>query len=499
MAVIPAPTQFAVRHASIAFLDFFHGDAPWHLVAIRDKVIHAVTYTQASRRAVAAEEWLTRHNREGFNVYFGPNPLRAALTKKAAKSDIASAQWLWADVDPPETLTPTDLDAWRSERLVQLDDLLISGTIPEPTYLIDSGRGLWAFWRLTTPQPVDSIKVKVNGEDSIKDGPATLKIEAHARAIARLFGADHCSDICRIARLPGTTNFKTGRVASILTMDEATYSLDDFPEPIFAPVVAPAPVEDATSTSTGEADELDAGLGERIATDDVPVGERSEHFYGVVASLTELGWSPERIERAISGRDWSFGKYKQRLRGEIERAALKARGRVATPAVADHASKSPAAAQSKRADPLDAITLGRNTDWARPAGLLAMIADWIMATSRRPNRPLAVAAATSVISALCGRHLYAPTGTALNLYVICLAGTAVGKDRPLSAIEQILRAADLPHIHANGDVFSVSALEQIVIDHPCCVLTVDEIGDAFLRPILSKKANVNEAKSKRRF
>lgn len=147
-------------------------------------------------------------------------------------------------------------------------------------------------------------------------------------------------------------------------------------------------------------------------------------------------------------------------------------------------------------DPLEAITLGRGVDWTRPAGLLGTMADWILATSRRPNRPLAVAAATAILSTVCGRHLYAPTKTSLNVYIICLAGTAVGKGRPLYAVQQILRAADLPHLHVGGDVFSVSAFEQLVIYNPCCVMTTDEIGDSLFKPILSKKAGQHEAKIK---
>ena len=82
-------------------------------------------------------------------------------------------------------------------------------------------------------------------------------------------------------------------------------------------------------------------------------------------------------------------------------------------------------------------------DWTQPDGLLGEMADWILLTSRRPNRPMAVAAALAVLSAVCGRHLYGPTGTSLNLYLACLAGTAMGKDRPLSAVAEILAAAKL--------------------------------------------------------
>jgi hypothetical protein len=55
---------------------------------------------------------------------------------------------------------------------------------------------------------------------------------------------------------------------------------------------------------------------------------------------------------------------------------------------------------------LEQIALGRNVDWTHPNGLLSDMAEWILRSSRRPNRPLAVAAAVSALSAVCGRHLY---------------------------------------------------------------------------------------------
>ena len=135
---------------------------------------------------------------------------------------------------------------------------------------------------------------------------------------------------------------------------------------------------------------------------------------------------------------------------------------------------------------------GYGDDWTAPEGLLAEMADWIMASSRRPNRPLAVASAVSVLSAVCGRHLYAPTGTALNLYIVCLAGTAVGKDRPLSAPGEILKAAGLGQLQTTAKGFSATALEQMMIEHPCCVATVDEIGASLLARMSHKNSSTHE-------
>src|SRR5207344_2208569 len=100
----------------------------------------------------------------------------------------------------------------------------------------------------------------------------------------------------------------------------------------------------------------------------------------------------------------------------------KRRANPGTGAALPEASTPPPAGKSEP----DESTLGgfdTTADWTRPEGLLGKMADFIMLTSRRPNRPLAVASAVTVLSAACGRHLYGPTGTALNVYVVALAGT----------------------------------------------------------------------------
>lgn len=141
---------------------------------------------------------------------------------------------------------------------------------------------------------------------------------------------------------------------------------------------------------------------------------------------------------------------------------------------------------------LDALTLGRGIDWSEGSGLISEIADWIMSSARRPNRPLAVAAATAVISGTCGRHLYAPGGTALNLYIVCLAGTTVGKGRPFSAVAEILKAAGLGMIQTTAKGFSVSSIEQMIVDHPACVATIDEIGANLLGRMSNRNSNTHE-------
>lgn len=135
-------------------------------------------------------------------------------------------------------------------------------------------------------------------------------------------------------------------------------------------------------------------------------------------------------------------------------------------------------------------------DWTRPEGLLGHIADWIEDTSSIPNRPLAVAAAVSTLSVICGRWLYGPTNSAVNIYVAMLGQTGIGKDRPLSAPGEILHACELGRLAKSGKAFSVSALEQIIVDTPVCLAAVDEMGTNLLARIMHKRASPQESAMK---
>jgi bifunctional DNA primase/polymerase-like protein len=150
------------------------------------------------------------------------------------------------------------------------------------------------------------------------------------------------------------------------------------------------------------------------------------------------------------------------------------------------------ASKPTRRDPLDAITLGRGVDWQRPDGLLGEMADWILATSQSPNRPLAVAAADATMAVVAGRaSLYGPTLSALNVYTVLLGKTTIGKDRALKAVEQILRAAHLSSL-CGGDGYSLSAMEAMISDSPAIVMTVDEIAKNLFPRMLGGRASSHE-------
>lgn len=174
------------------------------------------------------------------NIYFAVNPLRHDPGKKASKADIAALAYHHADLDPRDGEAP---DAAKKRLLSAVEALPIN-----PTELIDSGNGLAIFYRLNDP--------------TLHNGNADA-LEQINRRLAQHFGGDHCHNIDRIMRLPGTVNLPTktklakGRVpvpAQLLQQNENTYSPDAFT--FLPPVAEKAEATDLGDVDMGSIDEL---------------------------------------------------------------------------------------------------------------------------------------------------------------------------------------------------------------------------------------------------
>lgn len=162
--------------------------APPSVMTFRDgRCLHAKQPTTD-----AAVEFIAAHPDD--DIYFALAERRDAKVGKPSKSDCLGSRWAWVDLDPPKGLLDNRaLEDWRAGQLAALD----AGNLPRPSVVINSGRGVWALWRLTrriTPDEAEAIN----------------------RALAERLGADHCHNIDRVARVPFTRNRKTGELATVL-------------------------------------------------------------------------------------------------------------------------------------------------------------------------------------------------------------------------------------------------------------------------------------------
>lgn len=127
---------------------------------------------------------LVAWNQQGVNIYAGPMPRRAAGAMK--DSDCLPGCVVWADIDRVSA----------AEGMRQLELFPLS-----PTFVLDSGHGLHAYWGLQRPSEPDQISRCVEG-------------------IARMIGGDtSVRNPSRIMRLPGFMNWKRPPALSVLLTD----------------------------------------------------------------------------------------------------------------------------------------------------------------------------------------------------------------------------------------------------------------------------------------
>jgi hypothetical protein len=186
------------------------------------------TYTETFGPAQEAEclRWIGEQNARN-NVYFHVNPTRGPLKNKAAKGDIAALAWLHVDVDPR---AGENLQA-EQKRILGLFAANLPKGIPEPTCVVFSGGGFQAFWRLAEPMRLD-------------DPALCDKAELYNMQLELVFGGDHCWNIDRIMRVPGTINWPDERKAKkgrVPTLAETVYFYETvYPLAAFTPA---APVQ----------------------------------------------------------------------------------------------------------------------------------------------------------------------------------------------------------------------------------------------------------------
>ena len=134
-----------------------------------------------------------------INIYTQPAVIKTEISGKAKGADVLGSHLSWADIDPPDGEdAPTDLDLWRVETAETLLPL-------RPSYILDSGRGLWLFWyyeqRLTPEETVAANKEHIN----------------HCAALGVI--ADSVANADRLCRFPSSRNQKTNRRATLYAVN----------------------------------------------------------------------------------------------------------------------------------------------------------------------------------------------------------------------------------------------------------------------------------------
>ena len=139
--------------------------------------------------------------------------------------------------------------------------------------------------------------------------------------------------------------------------------------------------------------------------------------------------------------------------------------------------KQKAKADESKAEPKPIIK-----GYPRPPGVLGEVADFILGAAIRPVAEIAYAGAIAFAAGITGRH-YNISDTGLNLYILLLAGTGVGKEAAADGIDKLYYAIrpiipDVETFRGPANFASGTGLVRAMGEKtmPCALSVIGEFG-----------------------
>ena len=144
------------------------------------------------------------------DIYMSMNPLtRVNNSIRRDQEHVARLKWLYIDLDFYNTV----YRAYTKDQILGLLELdYYDSKIPRPSYVMDSGRGLYLLWRI---------------DEHIKAYSRWKKMQMYLYNQLAEFGADRkvVTDSARVLRIPGSINSKSGSSVTILEATGKKYNL----------------------------------------------------------------------------------------------------------------------------------------------------------------------------------------------------------------------------------------------------------------------------------
>lgn len=224
-------------------------------VVLRNRATEEVIQRIASAKDVAThdfQEWLTKRNRAGFDIYIGMNTVKEGACTRT-KRDILEIRHIYLD-----------LDYRGSEALKAIHN---SDEVPKPNFVLDTSPGKHqVIWKIENATPQDAEDLQ--------------------QRMAHEFGADiAATDASRVLRLPGFANKKYSAECLVRATkhSDQTYKLRDFK-------LASGPVK---SDRTPEQNPL-------RSSDSREILSQSERDWAYAKRALARGDDPEEIIRRIA-------------------------------------------------------------------------------------------------------------------------------------------------------------------------------------------------------
>jgi hypothetical protein len=402
----------------------------------------------------------------GANVYTGLHLMRSDLPrgKRGSRADITAVLGLVADMDA---------------------DTGKVGTMPvTPSLVMETSPG--------NSQPV------ILFDQALAPERAGILAKALQRATASDSGT---GDIAHVWRIPGTLNYPNaakvarGRnpqpVSVLLQMPfvgevHSEARLLEILSPFIAePVPNGLNAVFTTNVETEPLWERLSDIGRATLTAD-GVSDRSAHAARVVEQLHFETFTLDEVVSLCLERPGKWTEYRNddaAFIKDIERCWEKFAATKDAKASADadlvehllHDNDNDPAAEKPEAIKRPPHT-ANPLDLDAPGGMISKLARWIYGTSPSPIAAFSVMSAVVLHAALYGRKYATPDGLGLNIYVVLVAGSGFGKDRPLKALKQVAASVNKGYLIGPNDVSSDSAIEYVLRHQPCLVLPLDEFG-----------------------
>lgn len=481
-----------------------------HIVCINPNGLQ-ITGKDYGTNVENAIEYCQSKNDSGLNVYWTPNIVRAGVNKKPSKNDIIAARYCYVDIDQPKSGGKFDKAA--------IAEGLAGHKVP-PSFIIDSGGGLNAFWRLD--DPYENLQ----------------SIEAINRQIRDFCDADHCWNIDRVLRVPGSINWpdakKRARGRSpvlakfAIPDDGVVYAPEDLraafpPEKPFlsdsaaiAQVDIPDEIEPLTPDDLG----LEMLCEIRSAISEPPATDRSGDALAAARLLANAGKTDAQIMGILLNPVNAVSAHCLDQR-DAKRAAIRIISRVRadgppsgeslhghldnlpTMSAADHEAfianmrakvkrdmtptaltekqaaagenAEPKPKKSKIPQPVDSS--GR-PKWLADLGNnpIAQFVIHVCDTAASPQPWVTLGAALTVFATAAGRRYASPTNLRTNLYAIGICDSGGGKDHPIKMATELMVQSGQQQRMGGSKIASGQAMLTDLTNNPSLMYAIDEVG-----------------------
>lgn len=420
--------------------------------------------------AQAACAWAVAQNQARFNVYWTVNLTSPNYVGKCSKRDMTHAVKLWADIDP-DVFGHGGYAPARAHLL----EVLLPALREHATTIIDSGHGLQAFFDLDAPMDLS--------------GQGLAEFEALNARLGRLFAGPGTHNCDRVMRLAGTVNYPgnskvqkgypgTPAMSRVLGHSGAQYSVEQIKDLVGRLDLQSRFSEFLNRNSLAR----ERWNGRR---DDLQDSSGSGMDMSMVDLMRLNGFNAHEVKTLLMS--WQHGSENGRAQGDRYWQRMFDRC---------YAAQAPEAVDiSTLLARISRPKTELNPEWIPdfPFGVVGQAAEWINATSRKPQPLFALQASLAFCSTVMGRRFVTSWRNWPSLFLLNIGKSGCGKEHAKFAVESALEACGMSHLIGPAFYTSDSGVLSALLAQPSHFCCVDEFGKVLESASVKHSARVMSA------